>query len=516
VVCCLAEGSALKGVLGYADIGMVTTGGLPIADDATTLETWVTVAEGMDLFDLALELRGLQHHPEEHLVSIARLHLLSGDFAGARSLLRPSADEWTPPPGTQFRQEDMLLAACEAAAGNPIASTWLLAAASALSQQGDAWIGHYLVALAADARGDLALGAQAWTTLVMQFGIRTELTIPRWAAAHVAHRDPHEAKVALANVVKAGFAFRSLPHQANRDPRPILNAANFLVAAGDPAGARLLLEMVARSQPRSEPVLEALVALSPNAAMRRYRMRVRALLVVAFLLIPLGYVWAVGMALGRVWFRQHVRVPGLSATDSQVWRALRRVRYDPAAAAMTPLDAEVDGLELLLILLGLSVGGLGGYGLAAMVGGWFGVSNPLTDLPLLFLWLFVLVAVPAVLVVGKRYLLRWARRLRRLRAQEAAERLRLRTASTCQCWETSTFRDDFADVYSQQHLAPMTTAQTRTLAVELAPGRAVLACPVTGALWLRIDRTPEGAVLLIRGDVPVPDATSPTPTGFYL
>lgn len=502
--------------MGPADIAMVTTGGPPIADDATTLETWVAVAEGMDLFDLALELRELQHHPEEHLVSTARLHLLSGHFAEARSLLRPSADEWTPPPGTQFRQEDVLVAACEAAAGNAIASTWLLAAASALSQQGETSIGHYLVALAADARGDLALGAQAWTTLVTQLGIRTELTIPRWAVAQVAYRDPFEATVALANVASAGFAFRSLPHQANRNPRPILNAANFLLAAGDRAGARLLLEVVARSQPRSEPVLEALVALSPRAAMRRYRMRVRALLVVAFLLVPLGYVWAIGMALGRVWFRQHVRVPGLSAADSQVWRALRRVRYDPAAAAMTPVDNEVDGVELLLILLGLSVGGLGGYGLASVVGGWFGVSNLLTDLPLLFLWLFVIVAVPAVLVVGKRYLLRWAGRLRRVRTHEAAERLRLRTARTCRCWETSTFRDDLADVYSQQHLAPTTTAQTRALAVALAPGRAVLTCPVTGALWLRVERVPEGAVLLIRGDVPVPEASSATPSGFYL
>jgi hypothetical protein len=196
---------------------------------------------------------------------------------------------------------------------------------------------------------------------------------------------------------------------------------------------------------------------------------------------------------------------------------VRSYRYDSARAGIAQRDGELQGWDFLLILLGLAGGGLGGYALVTLVGGWFGVSQPLTNLPLLLLWLFVLVAVPAGLVVGKRHVITRIRRESRRRAQAVAERLRLQTATTCQCWETATFADAFAHAYSHQHLVPAAPTQGgQTLAAKLGSGQQVLACPITATLWLRIVQQPDGALLLLRGNVPMPEPGSSAPSGFYL
>jgi hypothetical protein len=237
------------------------TGQMTTADSAArlhALEPWIAIADRMDLLDLALQLHKAQEDPQADRVDIARLHLLSGNLDAARALLPEPPQGWTAPSDVHFQPEDMLAAACAAAAGNMVASNWLMAASAVLAERGNPWFGHYLVAVAADARGDKALAAQAWSTLVTRFKFSTELTIPKWAVAQVGHRERLDSTAALMNVATAAFAFKLLPHPVDRHAQPVLDAAKDLVSAGDEAGARLLLELVVRIQPHSPRVVDAL------------------------------------------------------------------------------------------------------------------------------------------------------------------------------------------------------------------------------------------------------------------
>lgn len=120
-----------------------------------------------------------------------------------------------------------------------------------------------------------------------------------------------------------------------------LQAAQYLVHCGDPAGARLLLRAVARVAP--DPVLDDTADhfRPPGAALRRVAVVASVVLAVGLLVTAVvtaadsdadtvvrvlahGSVALVPVA--RVAWVRHVRLPGLTLQESRLWRSLGALR----------------------------------------------------------------------------------------------------------------------------------------------------------------------------------------------
>jgi hypothetical protein len=487
-------------------------------DLGEALRRWTELADRLDRIDLALQLiEATPQSPDLRLMT-ARLRLLAGQPTQAlESLGSPMSESWMDA-GTSA--DHATAAACLAATGNDEAFRALLAAAAGLAETPAAVFCAYLVASAAEARGAQDLADQAWTSLVLRHGVRTNLTVSRWATAELRLRDSVDGVAVLRSLAKVSTALEHLVHRLESDPQPAVDAANGLLCRGDTAGARLLLDLLMRRNGKIDRLRIALAKVTPKAAMRRYRLLTWTLIAAWMPFIWLGIIWIALSRVGRYWFRKRVKVPGFGRADSQAWRGLSSLRYDIGTRRAQLLGGQVTLTDGILIIAGAALGFLLGDAVTSALASMLGIQDIGTSLPLLLLWLTAIIGVPTAVVAGHRWITRRVKAAQLRRADLVTRRRELNTANRCMCWETAIVADDLARAYQHQHLlqASLSTGALDRLDPRTDAKPQVLVCPDTSALWLSVEVSPEGATLLLRGPMPTKPPTAPgdLPVGFYL
>lgn len=496
---------------------------MTLAGDAqvsAALQSWATTADDLDRLPLALAIYDFVEPSHESAQAQARLLLLSDRAAEGLAALTAVSSSLVEGGGAPTT-DDLLTAACKSAMGDAHAYQWLLSHTSELAASGQGWGLTYLVAGAATGRGDIAIADQAWTALVRRYGVRTGLTVAKAIAADIAVRDQTDPEAVVMTIAESAKAAESMIHRVELDPQPVLDATADLTRRGDYAGARLLLTLVRRRNPPIPRARMAMEALTPRRDMRIYRAKVWAALAVAVCLVPLGILGLPLIVGGAAAFRRYVRVPGLSPTDSDAWRGLNRVRYDPRTRAPQHGGGRITGWDWLVLTIGAAVGIIGATFTTDLLVSITGVPDPASLNPLILIgvWLTGIAGVPILAILACRGLITRLEVARQRRMDDTLLRRRLALASRCDCWQTRALTDDMARAYLAKHLrqAPADPTLER-LHQRLAGTTTFAACPETGALWLAVGESPEGAVLLLRGPVSAPATQGKPgdPAGFYL
>jgi len=484
------------------------------------LQSWAATADDLDRLDLALAIYDFVEPSDASAQARARLLLLSGRPAEGLEVLTGLSSSVVEGGGAPT-SNDLLTAACRSAMGDANAYQWLLARTSELVASGQGWGPTYLVAGAATGRGDIAIADQAWTALVRRYGVRTGLTVAKAIAADIAVRDQTDPGAVVLTLAESAKAAESLIHRVELDPQPVLDAASDLERRGDDAGARLLLHLVRRRNPPIPRARMALEAVTPRRDMQIYRIKVWSVLAVAVCLAPLGILGLPLIFVGGVAFRRYVRVPGLGPTDSDAWRGLNRVGYDPRTRAPRHGGGSITGLDWLVLTIGAVLGVIGAALTTALLVSVTGVPDPasLNPLVLIGVWLTGIAAVPILAILACRGIITRVEVARQRRVDDGLLRRRLALASRCDCWQTRALTDAMARAYLARHLRQAPADPTlKRLHEQLAGTTTFAACPETGALWLAVGESPEGAVLLLRGPVSAPatQEESDSQAGFYL
>jgi len=483
-----------------------------VPDLRETLSRWLLVADDMDEFALALNVASaIEDRTAQDRDLEARAVLSTGDPGGA---LRVLEDDGAPLPalGASITNSQLLVAAARGALGDDAARAWLLRTGASLADTRAGWLVANLVGLMHDYRGDRPAADAAWRLLPDRYSIMTSAITGRLVEAHVASRAAADGG-SLAQVSRTysegAFALEQLQHTLDTDPRPALAAADGLVRRGDVGGARVLLEML-RCRGRVPDALRARLAeLTPGDAMRRHAwMTAAALLAVPLvaLLVPGGIFLAI--AGGFLWQR-YVRIPGLSRKDSQVWRATRRVRYDPETGRVT--DGHPDGGWI-------GVAGIMGFIVGLVIAG-IVTHDVVPGSPFeLSIWLIGALGVPALAVVVTDRLFRSFRRRTGLRRRATQTRRLVQSVGPCQCWNAERLLDEVADAYSTRHLVDWDAALHPAPTVVVGGTAAhVRQCPELGVPWILATLDLSGARVLLRGALPGPADDEPTAeTGLYL
>ena len=267
-------------------------------DLGQALPAWAGLADRLDRIELARRLLEVAAPAPDLGLTTARVQLLAGRPTEAMETLgaagvRSSAD-------ADSGVEGVLVAACAAANGNDEAFRALLSASAGLAEKPAAAVYcAYLVAAAAEARGDREIADQAWSSLVVRHQVRTALTVPRWAVAELVLRDNTDGLPVIRSLAGVTSALERLGHRLATDPQPALDAADGLVQRGDAAGARLLLDLLTRRNGKISRLQTALAALTPAAAMRRYRVLTWAAVAAWMPFIWLGIIW-IALALSLI------------------------------------------------------------------------------------------------------------------------------------------------------------------------------------------------------------------------
>lgn len=405
------------------------------------------------------------------------------------------------PDGFETTLAQLVLAAARAATGDRPSYRWLMARTSRID--GDPRV-YYLVAAAAAGVGDQETADLAWQTLAAGFEVVTPLTVARHAAAAVARRDIGDPVQAVAI---AAMELHHLGVPVENDPGPTLAAVQDLRARGDHEGARLLLHAVRRRLPAVPALDAALAALTPAAAMRRHLIAVVAVWsLVPLLLFPVVWTLHVPALAGgllvlavRLGWERWVPIPGLSRTDSAVWRAFRAVGYDPFTDPTAPPPKDQKGYYGLVALLSL-------FFVAIPVS--LAAARLVPDGTMQTgMYLLICLGIPALGYLGARHAHHWMRARAHARRRTADTRARLAEARRCHCWQVHTLSGDIAAEYLHHHLRsePFDDAPP-SLRGEVRLGR----CTATDTVWLAV---PGDRMLLLRGAT---TTQQPESVGMYL
>ena len=477
-----------------------------VTDIQPSLMTWAARADDLDEFDLVLATQAPQDEPD--VLLRARALLSNGDPAGACRTLGPSSDS-LPSTGLPFSGRDMLVAACRASMGDNEAHRWLLHSSALVMDQQIGWYAAYLVAVMSDLRQETDAADRAWRLLVEKYGTGTPPVQGRLVAAHVAERHGEDGSAVTRRLAQASTSLERTAHTISADPRPTLDAVNTLIARSDTAGARLLLEYVARRNEVNPAITARLDEISPKQQMRRYRF----LVIAGFALMPLAFLLGgagLVLVIGGAWlFRKYVRVPGFSEPDSVAWRAAHHLRLDPQTGLPTAGHPD-GGWIALAVLLGGVIGSVIGAYLMSVVQG-------LGDWATLGAWLGPLVLC---VVIAYRVSSRWSQsrqqRARLMTRKEATQR-EVASVGACQCWNTGVLFDDVAHAYAQRHLVDARfDVDAETIGRVLGRQTRVLRCPSLGTIWLLAVLTAEGSSLLLRGSSDTAESSSNIAVGQYL
>jgi hypothetical protein len=298
-----------------------------------------------------------------------------------------------------------------------------------------------------------------------------------------------------------------------------LKAAELLVARGDPAGARLLTMAVERLQPPVPLIQERQESLTPST-MHRYKWKVRILVALGLLLVPLGLVGVGALAIGGHLWRKRVRVPGLDLTDSQIWRVLNSARFDRKGWRVAIGREDVGAVAALAAFLSLIPGILLSELMLSVLASVFGVASgsKLPEFLQTTIWAAGLICPPVITILAISFVER-RRRQSKIQNQRRHERRQwYAKASRCRCLGEALHTDDHAVAYAANHLVPTSISPAiQTVTSRIAPNATIMMCPDTGILWLGIDLVNDHPALLLRGTAPEQqDRDRGSGTGMYL
>lgn len=488
---------------------------------------WLVAALAADEADLAHRLVREpavgSEHDEWRTAGLAETLVLTGRSGEARRTLEAAGVR---PPGADgpVSWSQMLLATTYAAGGDAAAWSWLTARLAEVPHHMRPRLTR-LVAFVADQRGDLDVADSAWLSLVQMSGATSIRLAERSAVATIGRRSRQGAP---AEILTALFSAHATLRETEDDKALVLDAviraAHALGQRGDRAGARLLLRLADRSAPR-------------NAALRRVSRELRspmtgtialktAGIVLLGALITVGFVvWgvlashdpmvgarvAILLALPLGLLVRRTTVPGLTVTESRVWRGLGTLRYDPSTGRAT------------------NEGTSGWYGVAGIVGAvatFTVIAIVLTRLtptgtwPLwavsgssMLLWLALTAFGAAGGVLAMRRVRHGLTRRRQKAARAAQQAQAERSAGVCTCWDTYATWGRSARLLVEHHL----TVPGPPVPLPL-PDAQVRLCPTTGLPWIVGRLGAHGRFVALRGALRDVDDSSngAASTGLYL
>ena len=359
----------------------------------------------------------------------------------------------------------------------------------------------FLLAAAAECRGDVQSADTAWLSLRDDVGRRTGIVLARAAVADIQRalaspRHDARARAVYSNAIALGRVRGGL----HRDPRWALDAIRRLENRGDQAGARLLAETLSNTV--TDPplrIVDEVKRLTPEAAMRRYRWSLTFGFVVALGFAWLGILWLLLMGLARMVIDSRVRVPGLSVQDSRAWRSLRPRNIGAGYASGS---SALSGWVGLLIYVPVAL-------LAALVAGSV-TSSDQSYAVIILIWCTALIAIPVLAVFSTQHAWSWWKAMQARTSDGVSEQEDAVDAARCQCWNTVWQSDGRARLYMGQHLVPVPLEGTLSaLAAVSALGTWVAECPVSRIRWLGWQTTPEGGFLAVRGSAAAPPEWAP-------
>ncbi|MCW2809640.1 MAG: hypothetical protein JWP61_98, partial [Friedmanniella sp.] len=479
---------------------------------------WSNRVASLPLPELALallEVAGPSAPPED--LSLRRaLYLLYADrFADALGALEPQPFD----PAAEMTVENLIRATALAATPGPFAEpalSWLLDASSALVHDPAAALLADSLARVGRARGDHELADEAYAQLA-RLGVRDREVGPHLAALILLNRSQTELPEAQRHLTDALDLLAQVSESVATDPGPVLETAAELRRRGDLGGAAVLLRWVNRLNPKVAAIRQAQIGLPPSRPGPARIGSLTGVWTVVALVATWGLLtshsWFTGLAvigLG-LWYR-YVKMPGLSLVDSRLWRGASWLSLKPvtrrdliAIGATTMVSIPVGVTAALTVLESLGRSGPPPLGQQVLV------------------WALSLGVLPTV--VG--LLARRRRRREALRDEQVrlrAERHAMVTSSgRCRCWTCDTVSGSAVAVYLDCHLSPVgLPAALEPVAADFPGARLRTAtCEQTGAAWLAVQLSEEGAVCLFRSalaDRPAPGPVNPAAsgTGFYL
>ena len=488
-----------------------------IADEVThSWTTWAQAAENIDRHEVALALLEAApntSHDAATAVFGATLLLQIGQHAQAVAVLAGIGYSELPDEN-RATWPDLVLAASRAAGGDSVAYRWLMGCARRFDGTAEAWRLCYLVAAAATGINDRATADQAWDALLTRYEILTPATLAQYSAAQVADRDQHDAGAATMTVATAVANLHQIGTPLEQNPEPALRIARLLQSRGDLSGSRLLLHAARRRIPPDPALDAALAEVTPASAMHRHRLIVTVLWCLAPLLFPLGVVGGLLVLAARLAWQRWVPIPGLSRTDSAIWRAFRSLSYDPYTDPDEPAPKDQTGYYGLAAILSLLfVAAPLGSPVSALLAGLTATANNADNPLVVATWLLLCIGIPGLSFLGARQVHRERRARRHRRRRQAEHRARMANAQRCHCWQAASASGQFATLYFRQHLRP----EPFTLRAPNLRGLADLGrCPTTGVLWLALDKDDPGKALLLRGTSRTNSRPEPTATGMYI
>jgi hypothetical protein len=490
----------------------------PKLDLRDSLESWLEATNNLDLHDLNLALMSATepHDGDATADTVARAQsiLLQGESDLALAELT-AVGLVELPLRAQLNRQTIVVAACLAAHGDPDAYGRLLSIAPAAGP-----LSYYLLGASADKRDDWLVGHQAWTTLIEKYGILTEYTFTRWAAARIAARSRLSRAESAQMLFDLAQAYSRLPHDIELRPQPALEVADRLEHLGDIPGSRLFLYSISRLQPPVEVIEQRAKRLAPS--MTAYRWQAGMALLLGIAAIPLGLLGVLFIMVGRVVWNRKRNLPGLDGPDTYVWRCLSGQQYNKDLDKTEDLGRDVRALAVLGLVIALCLGlalSIFATNLVVSLTGSQGVEEVNPAL-IVFTWVIGCLVTPALLVslagVLKRKFQRERTRWRR-RRERAARHTRL---SQCHCLQTQVLTDEFALEYASLHLVAVpATDNVNRLRSALGPGAMLGACPNTRVVWLGYGLGPKEPGWLLRGAVPLAqpvDSEAEPGTGMYL
>jgi len=354
----------------------------------------------------------------------------------------------------------------------------------------------FLLAAAAECRGDMTNADTAWLALRDDIGRRSGLVLARAAVADISRSLSSPLPNARGRAIyRSAAALSRVRGGLSRDPRWALDAVQRLDGRGDSAGARLLAEVLV-STVKHPParVVDESRRRTPQPGMRRYRTVMAVAFVVALGFVWLGILWLLAISATRAVIDSHVRVPGLTIQDSRAWRSLRpRVVGAGYEAGATSLSGWVGLLIYLPVALVAAL-----FAAAA-------TSSSQSYAVIILIWSAALIAIPALAVFAAQQAWTWWRSSRSRAAADLTSLASAVDASRCQCWSTVWQSDEVARMYMRQHLVPVPLeGDLGAVAAVGAMGTWVGECPDSGIRWLGWQTTPEGGFLALRGSAAAP------------
>lgn len=501
----------------------------PASDPVTTddlrasLGSWSAAAAALDERELRVTLlrsTGLEGAP----VEMARDLLILGRAEEAMGVLEEAGVDKAPHSQDHLTWPELVLGAVDAACGDEEAYGWLLAQASRLNGTPD--LAHVLplVGAAADARGDVAVADDAWSTYVHVFEAKERRAVQRACVATLARRRVTWDHLLTSDVIDYAGRLTSLDPRPAEDPTTVLETADALVARGDEVAARFLLKAVDRLAPDVTPVENAADRLSRQAPDSWVvgAMLVATGSVVLPAAVAADVFFAVMLALVlptllvTVWQNRGGR--GFTQSEYTAHRKISQLRSNPVTGSRRR-SAHLSPTPGVAAAFALMASALVALPVVRMVDAWLGRPQlgwpPNGERPLLLL--LGIVAVGGLVGYGVQTV-RARRHLRTFSAGVAAEeRHLLAEAEHCQCWNEMAMSGRRAEAYAARHLVAVAGAPAAYVHGLLGEDAGIAVCPVIGTPWLTGPLGRRGHTVALRGTQPAP-RTPPEPAsqGFYL